>query len=59
MFAHVAGVPVEEMLPLVYGLTGAGVFAHLRAQRRRVSRGQRPPAAPKDRVPRRGRPGGE
>ncbi|HMI82149.1 MAG TPA: hypothetical protein VK480_10210 [Solirubrobacterales bacterium] len=45
MFAHIAGLPVEEMLPLVYGVSGVGVFAHL-AVRRRASRRRQPPSAP-------------
>lgn len=49
MLAHIAGVPVEEMLPLVYGASGVGVFAHLAARRRRASRRRRPTTAPADR----------
>ena len=48
MFAHIAGVPVEEMLPLIYGASGVGVGAHLAARWRRASRHRRPasPAVP-------------
>lgn len=45
MLAHIAGVPVEEMLPLVYGASGVGAFAHLAARWRRASR-RRQPASP-------------
>ncbi len=42
MFAHIAGVPVEEMLPLVYGAFGVGAFARLAVRRRTSRRRQRP-----------------
>jgi hypothetical protein len=35
MLAHIGGFPVEELLPLVYGLTGVGAVVHV-AMRRRV-----------------------
>ncbi|HEX7278302.1 MAG TPA: hypothetical protein VF255_01645 [Solirubrobacterales bacterium] len=34
MLAHVGGFPVEELLPLAYGLTGVGAVVHVAMRRR-------------------------
>lgn len=36
MLAHIAGLPVEELLPFAYGLTGVGAAVHM--ARRRIFR---------------------
>lgn len=38
MLAHVAGIPVEELLPLAYGVTGVGAVLHVAMRRFRPSR---------------------
>lgn len=38
MLAHIAGLPVEEMLPFVYGASGVGIVAHVATRWRKVSR---------------------
>ena len=35
MLAHIAGAPVEELLPFAYGLTGVGVVMHVAIRRLR------------------------
>jgi hypothetical protein len=44
--AHIAGLPVEELLPLAYGVGGAWTAVLVRARRHRRRRGGRAVEAP-------------
>ncbi|WP_320668955.1 hypothetical protein [Patulibacter defluvii] len=45
--AHVAGLPVEELLPALYGATGVVAVLRLRALALLPGRRRRRPAAPR------------
>jgi ribose/xylose/arabinose/galactoside ABC-type transport system permease subunit len=36
VLAHIAGIPVEELVPLAYGVTGVGAALHVAMRRRRL-----------------------